>query len=269
MEYKIPNLPNRPINSNKGTFGKILNISGSKYMSGAAYLSSISALKVGAGYVELLSSDEVLRTVSCLAPEIVLVPVENLVSEINKVDIITIGCGLSLSDSSHKIFNDTINFRANQKLVIDADGLNILSEKPIVFDKNTILTPHVKEASRLLKCNVEDVIYNMQDAAKEISKKYNCVTVLKSHNTIVTDNKNIFINTNPCSALSKAGSGDVLCGMISGFLAQNMPTFDAAILGVILHNKTGILASKDLTQYCVLASDLIRYIPFAIKDYTT
>lgn len=270
MEYKLPNLPERIENSNKGTYGKILNVSGSEYMTGAAILSSISALKVGAGYVELASHPNTLKAAAYIAPEIVLAPVEKISQLIPQSTILTIGCGLSQSDEAVDIFINTIKLakKHNIKTVIDADGLNILSKNHIDIPKESILTPHPKEASRLLDTSLENVLSNMELAAKEITDKYNCITVLKSHRTIVTNqNHTIYKNTSGNSALAKAGSGDVLAGIISGLLAQNMDSFDAACLGVYLHGLSGDIAKNDLTAYGVLASDTIRYIPLAIKEY--
>ena len=264
MEYSLPKLPERPQNSNKGTFGKILNIAGSEYMRGAAYLSSVAALKVGAGYVELASCDKVLDTVSCLAPEIVLVPLSNL--SLNNVTVVSIGCGLSMTSQAVNIFDKTLSLIKDQPLVIDADGLNILSQKNYKFNNNTVLTPHPKEASRLLNCSLEDILNNLEDAAKKISKKYNCITVLKNHQTIITDNQNMYVNKTGSCALAKAGSGDVLCGMISGLIAQGMKPFDAAVLGVHMHGMAGDLAAKDLSEYGVLASDLLNYIPILLRS---
>lgn len=266
MDYKLPKLPYREENSNKGTFGKILNIAGSKYMPGAAYLSSISALKTGAGYVELVSDDCVLETVSKLAPEIVLAPYKKLTELINDATVIEIGCGLSTE--KQEIFDKVIDERKNQPLVIDADGLNILAKMNYTFDKNVILTPHPKEASRLLNCSTEKILNNPEQSAIEISKKYNCITVLKTHRTkIASPDGEFYTNNTGSSALAKAGTGDVLTGMISGLLAQKMSVLEAAILGVYLHGLAGELATKDLSEYSVLASDVVNYIPFAIKLY--
>lgn len=262
MDYKLPKLPARPENSNKGTFGKVLNIAGSDYMPGAGYLSSISALKIGAGYVELLSTEKVLTAVSHLAPEIVLVPVSRLNEVINEATVISIGCGLSTTKDAEELFKNVL--KSDKPIVIDADGLNILSKIEHDFDKKAVLTPHPKEASRLLNCSLEEILSNIENSAINISTKYNCITVLKTHNTIVTDGENFYINNTGNSALSKAGSGDVLCGMITGLTAQGMDLFDACALGVYLHGLAGELASKDLTEYSVLATDQIKYIPNAL-----
>lgn len=262
MDYK---LPPRKQNSNKGTFGKVLNLSGSDYMRGAAYLSSAAALRCGAGYVELISSERVLDTIATLAPEVVLAPYSKLDKLINEATVLLIGCGLSTSDEAKDNFIIATKSRRDLPTVIDADGLNILATLDIILDKKVILTPHPKEASRLLNCTLDEILSNMQESAIKISNKYNCITVLKSHRTIITDGKEIYTNTSGCSALAKAGSGDVLAGIISGLLAQKLEPFNAACLGTYLHGLTGEIAAKDLSEYGVLASDLLRYIPFAIK----
>ena len=122
------------------------------------------------------------------------------------------------------------------------------------------------EAARLLNCSLEEVLSDMQLAASRLYQKYNCVVVLKSYATIVLFKDEYFINDRGNSALAKAGSGDVLAGIIAGLLAQKMTPYEAAKLGVYLHSKAGEIASEDLTQYSVLASDLIKYIPKAIAE---
>ncbi len=273
MDYKLPKLPKRSENSNKGTFGKVLNISGSEYMTGAGVLSSVSALKVGAGYVELASCERALNVVATLAPEVVLAPLSKIPELISNATVLLIGCGLSTSDTAKRIVKTVLP--AQIPTVVDADGLNILAESTEILHsakndkiKNLIFTPHPKEASRLLNCELEDVLNNMENSAKKICEKYNCITVLKSHNTIVSDGNKIYRNTTGNSALAKAGSGDVLAGIIAGLLAQKMTPFDASCLGVYIHGLAGDLAKNDLTAYGVLASDTVRYIPNALKKLT-
>lgn len=268
MGYKLPKLPERKENSNKGTFGKILNVSGSEYMTGAGVLSSISALKIGAGYVELANQENVLKAVSFQVPEVVLAPISKIEDLIKTSTVLLIGCGLSTSNEAVELFTNTISKAKNLPTVIDADGLNILAKNKIELPDQTILTPHPKEAARLLNCELDKVLNDFDVCAKQISEIYNCVTVLKSHRTIVVSpSGEIYRNTTGNSALAKAGSGDVLAGMIAGLLAQKMNVFDASVLGVYLHGLAGDLAKENLSAYGVLASDTIRYIPLAIKNF--
>lgn len=272
MDYK---LPKRIENSNKSTYGRVLNIAGSDYMTGAAYLSSVSALKVGCGYCFLCSTERVITSVAAQTQNIVFMPLKNLEKSLNDnlFNVIEIGCGLSQSDVAVDIFNMTIhNISKEQILLIDADGLNILAKNPQLFTslnlKNVVLTPHPKEAARLLDCSVDDILENTLETAQKISRLYNSITVLKTHRTVVVspDGRN-YINTTGNNSMAKAGSGDVLAGMISGFAAQNMDLFEAAVIGVYLHGLSGDLAKEELTEYSVMAEDLISYIPLAIKKY--
>lgn len=270
MDYR---LPKRIENSNKSTYGKVLNIAGSDYMPGAAYLSSVSALRVGCGYCFLVSGERVINAVAAQTQNVVFVPLSELVQQIDLCpEVIEIGCGLSQSQQAVELFNTMLDSaNLNTSLVIDADGLNILSKNPEKYlakgFKNVVLTPHPKEASRLLGCSLDEVLSDMGAAAEQISKKYHCVTVLKSHNTIVfSESGQKYINTTGNNSMAKAGSGDVLAGMISGILAQGKDTFEAAVLGVYLHGLAGDFAKEDLSEYSVMADDLLRYIPFAIKN---
>lgn len=261
-------MPVRIENSHKGTYGRILNVSGSDYMPGAAYLSSVAALTIGCGYVFLCTSERVINAVAAQTQNVVFSPLQDLTEQIESADVVLIGCGLSTSETAVEIFKETINnCKKEVPIVIDADGLNILAKvSDIKLPEKVILTPHPKEASRLLGTSVENILEDMEFYAKEISQKYNCVTVLKSHNTVVcSKDGDIYINKTGNSALAKAGSGDVLAGIIAGLMAQKCTPFYSAKLGVYLHGLSGDLAKNDLTQYGVLASDQIRYIPYAIK----
>lgn len=260
-------MPPRDENSHKGSFGRVLNISGSDYMPGAALLSSLAALKIGCGYVFLCTTERVINTVAAQTQNIVFTPLINLDSEINSADVVLIGCGLSTSHEAKEIFKHALPAIQDKPCVIDADGLNILALTPdIKLPSKLILTPHPKEAARLLNTDVETILKDMQESARKISAKYKCVTVLKSHKTIVCSKDfEIYINNTGNSALAKAGSGDVLAGIITGLAAQKCNPFYAAKLGVYLHGLAGDLAKNDLTEYGVLAHDQIRYISNAVK----
>lgn len=263
-------LPVRKQDSHKGSFGKVLNIAGSSNYSGAAYLSSISALMVGCGYVALASSPAVLQVVASKSPDIVLIPIKQAKNIIKNYDVVSLGCGFSTEAPAILMFKSLMTELAilDVPVVLDADGINLLAKfKKIILPDRLILTPHPKEASRLLGKDVADILANPEDAATEISLNYKCTTVLKGHHTVICSKKlNIYTNNTGNSALAKAGTGDVLCGMITGLIAQGMKSFEACKTAVYLHGLAGELASRDLTEYSVLASDLVTYIPMAIKS---
>jgi len=266
LDYKMPI---REQDSNKGTFGKILNVSGCENYVGAAYLSTYSAYKVGAGYVALASDTNVIKSVSQILPEAVYMEVPYAYRRLNEFDVILIGCGIGKSFAAKNNFKFLINFFKDKEIpvVIDADGLNILSEMHnLSLPQNAVITPHPMEAARLLVKDIDEVLNDLEGSALELCDKYNCVTVLKTHKTIICDKSNMFINEHGNSALAKAGTGDVLAGIISGLLAQKTEPYEAAKLGVYLHSRAGEIASEELTEYSVMASDIPIYIPQAIKE---
>jgi len=278
-------LPKRPEDANKGTFGHVLNIAGSGFYKGAAYFSSIAPLKVGCGLSTLASVKSVCSTVSAFTPDVILLSlfetkretishkaVKIIEEKFGVYDVISLGCGLSQNKETVKFFEKLMKIlaKSDKPVVIDADGLNILSTLDKVnLPKNTILTPHPKELSRLMGANgvnVEEILAEPEEWAKKCSEKYNCITVLKLHKTLVADYRvSLYENFTGNSALSHGGSGDILCGMISGFIAQGASLFDACCIAVYLHGLSAEIASNDLTEYSVLASDLLKYIPQAIK----
>ena len=159
----------------------------------------------------------------------------------------------------------------NKTTIFDADALNCLAKlKPQKLPQNLLITPHPMELSRLIDVPLSEIQSNREKYAKYTAEKLNCNVILKGHKTIVcTKSLELYENTTGNSALAKAGSGDVLTGIISGLCSQNMPLEHAAILGVFIHGLCGDIASKDLTNYCVLSSDQIKYIPEALKHILT
>lgn len=269
MEFK---LPERPEISNKGTFGKVLNISGSKFMTGAAILSSVSALKAGCGYVILACNDEVRHAVSAQTSAVVFAPLEKFSEILPTVQAVLIGCGLGIDKTAQQIFNTFLAQKIEAPVVIDADGLNLLSQKiPQNLPEKLILTPHPKEASRLLGGIENDkILANTEKFARKISEKYGCTTVLKSHETVVCSKTGeIFKNFAPNSAIAKAGSGDVLSGIIVSLLAQGLNEFESAKTGIKLHSQAGLAAKEKLGEYCVLPNDIIDFLPVAFSKIRT
>ncbi len=262
------NLPPRKENSHKGTFGKVLNIAGSKYMPGAAFISSMAALKSGCGYVFLATAESVMNCGSWQTAPIVFVPRDDMMLHLKSAQTLLIGCGLGTDMAAAEIFNTVFSQKINIPTVIDADGLNLLAVNGAAnLPEKLVLTPHPLEASRLLdNLPVEKILENTEIAAKMISQKYNCVTALKTHKTVVTaSDGRVYHNATGNSAMAKAGSGDVLAGMMSAFLAQGVETFEAARLAVFAHGLAGDFARDELTAYCVMPADQINFIPKAFK----
>lgn len=266
-------MPTREQNSNKGSFGKVLCCCGSDNYIGAAYLSAFSALKVGAGLVALATVSQVINSVSASLPEAVYLTRAEGVDKINNFSVVLIGCGLGSTNDSKIFLEQVLNkIHSDIPIIIDADGLNLLSEfsaeqlKNLKKLKKIIITPHPLEAARLLGKSLDSVLSNLEDSAKALCSKFNCVTVLKTHRTIICDTDfSIYTNNYGCSALAKAGTGDVLAGIISGLIAQGVCIFDASKLGVYLHSVTGEILAEELTEYSVMASDIPKNLHKAIK----
>lgn len=281
LEDILKFFPKRIQDSHKGTYGRILNIAGSKFYSGAAILSSLSALKVGAGYVTLACPCDICNNISAYSPDITLLPTKStngcisnknidfLLNKSKEYDIVSIGSGLSQNTETQKFIIEFLR-EIKKPCVIDADAINAVSKnRNYQLPKNSIITPHPKELSRLINISVEDIQKSREKFAIETANKNECIVVLKGHKTIVTDGSKIYENNSGNSALSKAGSGDVLTGMITGILAQknnHQELFESASLGVYLHGLAGEEGAKEKTEYGLLASELLKYIPKAIKQ---
>jgi hydroxyethylthiazole kinase-like uncharacterized protein yjeF len=155
-------------------------------------------------------------------------------------------------------------------MVIDADALNILAGRkqwPGKFSARAVLTPHPGEMKRLCRCEVPGDDASRIGLAVEFARRVGQVVVLKGHRTVVTDGKRIYVNRTGDSSLSKAGTGDVLSGIIGALLGQKMEGFEAACAGVWIHGRAGEIAGKKWGRRCVLARDVIESIPGAIKEF--
>lgn len=278
-------IPNRPAESNKSTFGNVLNIAGSVNYRGAAYLSSASALRAGAGYVTLAAIPTVIDSVAPLLPDAVFLPLPQKDFTISKEAlplieerlstgaVCALGCGIgsmnNAPDDVTGLVESTLDLilRKQNFAVLDADGLNRLSllKKKFQFKKRVVMTPHPKELSRLMHADLESILKDRIGSACEASQKFDAIVLLKGHRTVIADGNRYRINETGNSALAKAGSGDCLTGVIAGFLAQKMEPFDAAVLGAKIHGLAGELASQELSEYGVLASDLPKYIARALR----
>ncbi len=257
--------PKRTPNSHKGTYGKVLMIVGSTGMSGAAYLSASAAYAVGAGLVQIYTSEDNRVILQQLLPEAIITTYdiydENQLSELLAwADVVCIGCGLGKSETAVKIVQQTLK-ETKVPCVVDADALNILSEHMewiAQAGENLILTPHMKEMSRLLGCSVSDLTARRETYLKEFCDRYLAVCVLKDARTwIVKRDRVLYINLSGNAAMAKAGSGDVLAGMIAGIVSQKTELYEAVSMGVYLHGLAGDAAKDEKGSYSVLARDII------------
>lgn len=266
-------LPDRPEDSNKGTYGRLLVIAGSKGMAGAAYLNAHAAYMTGAGLVRIYTSSDNREILQTLLPEAIITTYEEynkeeLLSLLTWADGVCIGSGLGMSRLSEKILKTVIEY-VKVPCLIDADGLNLLAEnnnyQNQMAERRFVITPHMKEMSRLTGTPVEELKADRIQILKDFISRYRITCVLKDSRTLIaSEEKGIRMNLTGNSAMAKAGSGDVLAGVISGWMVQGKEAEDAAELGTYIHGLSGDLAKFEKGVYSVMARDLIEYISKAL-----
>lgn len=260
-------LPQRIARSNKGTFGKVLVIAGSLNMTGAAYFSGAAAYLLGAGFVKIFTPECNKAALQTLLPEAVMsfydpcnIDMDQLEYEVGEADSIIVGPGIGVSESSELLTKYVIE-NAKVPVVVDGDALNIISKDLTIFNKKKstiIVTPHLKEMSRLIKQEVEDIKDNMIDTAADFSKKYKIICVLKDAKTITSfDDGRFFINTTGNNGMSTAGAGDVLTGIIGALVAVSDDYFKMAALAVFIHGLAGDAAKKKNGVRSLMARDIL------------
>lgn len=277
-EWVANKLPKRPKDANKGTFGKVLVIAGSDNYPGAAYLCCTAAYRVGAGLVTLATIPLVQNIVSKKLPEVTFLSLEEVHDKLSSYDVLLIGPGFGQSASTIKFVEKLITPKVLQatlikeklpNTVIDGDGLNILSKMGKWWEKvngQLILTPHPGEMSRLTGLTMEQIQSDREKVAIKFAKKWDQVVILKGANTVIASPAGevaVAPFANP--ALATAGTGDVLSGMVVGFLAQGLSPFDASCLGVYIHGLAGEEVKKKIGEVGAVASDLLSVLPKVIK----
>lgn len=280
-------LPQRKSRSHKGLYGHLLIFAGCRSMTGAAYFSTKSAYKVGAGLVETAMPKEVTPVLMGREPEAITYPYETgeghnfdwIRERIKHASAVIAGPGLGKEPYVDRMLKTLFSvIPDNMPMVLDADALNALSRdaelkaqiirrgkeaaKYSTCEGNfTILTPHMGEAARLLNRTIAEVMDDPQTSARQLSDQYNSIVVLKDAMTLVANrNGDLYYNSTGNNGMSTAGSGDVLSGMIGGLLGQGMDPYKAAYTGVFLHGAAGDLAKEDCGTYSMTASDLMDHI---------
>ena len=280
----LPSLPKRMANANKGTFGKVLLIAGSKDMCGAAVLAAKSSYRSGAGMVKIITPVENRIIVQEMIPEALLSTYVSsdswedfdkiLQTDMQWADVIAIGPGMGVGEFSSSLLNCVLE-SGKLPLVIDADGINLLQlhsdlfEKAISYANNygIVITPHVGECARLLQIPVKELQNSLVEKVEEFAEKTGMVLVCKDWRTIISNcGKELYINLSGNNGMATAGSGDVLTGIIAGLVAQRLILERAAVLGTYVHGMAGDLGVREKNQYSLMAGDIIKQLDYILKN---
>jgi NAD(P)H-hydrate epimerase len=283
-------LPARKNYSNKGTYGKVLIIAGSKGAAGAAIFSARAAYRSGAGLVKILSSEHNRIILQSQVPEALFSSYDEegldadekqqkLLTDLAWATVIAIGPGLGMGNTAAELL-ETVIRKTKVPILLDADAINLLAKKldhqalegkcaglqerlhrlSELLPQGTILTPHLLELSRLIGIPVADITHNLIDTVLQCSYNNNLIYVAKDARTIVSGRENRYINISGNPGMATGGSGDVLTGMIAAFIAQGMEPFGAACLGVYVHGLSGDEAAKTKGTYSMMAGDIVDSI---------
>ena len=273
--------PQRPDDGHKNTFGTALICAGSEYMTGAAVMATGAALRSGAGLVRVFSDEKTLDAIRVSEPCALLSsrPEETAgllrkASELSESSsAVLIGSGIPQEYKDLEFL--VCRFLENaDNVVLDAGALvskydvwGRIAECLKARKSPAVITPHIGEFARLVRLPKSEVLANAEELALGFARNNNCVVVLKSSKTLIaTPDGKLYVNDTPNSGLAKGGSGDVLAGLITGFLAQGMEPYKAACSAVFIHSKAGEAAAEEVGTRAMLPEDLIIYLPGAYED---
>lgn len=262
-------LPKRLPNSNKGTFGRLLCICGSKNMPGAAFYCVSAAARSGVGLIESVIPNDIYTVTASKISESLFYPIcddfektwDTIETLLTHATAVLVGCGMGWNKFTQEIVYKLVK-ESKIPLVIDADGINVISENIDILKKaksDIILTPHIKEMSRLLGKDTNYVLKNKFEIAKNFSKKYNLTLVLKDSQTVISDiNGYLYLNSTGNESMAKGGAGDVLAGIIGSLAAQGVSTLNSAIISVFIHGRSGDICKEKFSSFSVIPTDIIN-----------
>jgi hydroxyethylthiazole kinase-like uncharacterized protein yjeF len=277
-------LPSRPLGANKGTFGRVLVVAGSRNYVGAVRLAAAGALRVGAGLVTVACGESVQPLVAGGLTEATYLPLPEekgaiaasagnmIVRALRDYDVLLIGCGLGQSAGTRALVRGVL-FALEEdgpKVLVDADGLNNLAKAPYWWRElraPVVLTPHPGEMSRLSTLSVAEIQGDRLGAAVRFASEWGQTVVLKGAHTVIAaadGRAGVSPYANP--ALASAGTGDVLAGAIAGLLAQGLAPFEAACCGVYLHAAAAEELREELGEAGLVAGDLLPELPRVIRE---
>ena len=279
-ETALSLMPKRPPLIHKKSVGRVLVISGSKEYTGAPILTSEAAYRAGTGYVTLLVPDKIKDLVQAkITPEVIVQGLASdksgyisneeaaNVAEISKdYDCIAIGPGLGAVEETFKFVRSLLE-KTDTPVVADADALNAIAVKKDVFEKiktNIVLTPHAAELSRLSGISVDEIERDRFKAVSKIASS-KITILLKGRYTLTASKEKIRVNLTSNQGMATAGTGDVLTGIIASLISQGLSPENGAALGAYLHGLAGDICAAELSQYALIATDIIDCIPYAFK----
>lgn len=277
----LARFPNRACDSHKGDYGHVLVIAGSTGYTGAAFLTSQAAALSGSGLVTLATGKTIYPILASKLTEVMVRPFietkDGSISLMAEKDIaafsencssLAIGPGVSRNKESQALVRNLIA-KIDKPMVIDADGINALAGHVAHLKKArapVVLTPHPGEFGRLIEKDVSLVQQDRKGLALAFANEYNTILVLKGHGTIVAaPGGECFVNATGNAGMASGGMGDVLTGMIAGFIAQGVSPFDASVAAVHLHGLAGDSAAKEKGMMSLLATDLLEKLPEILK----
>lgn len=268
-------LPDRDVNTHKGSFGKLLLLCGSKGYTGAPALAALGALRVGAGLVYLGVPESIyaIEAIKLMEPIVFPLPDEGgmlasaaikpIEEKIASMDAVLIGPGLGQSAATARIVCWVLeNYEG--PVIVDADGINVLrAHKDVLRGRTslTILTPHEGEFCRF----GGKLDAGRTEAALELSRELGAIVLLKGHETVITDGQKVYVNTTGNPGMAVGGCGDVLAGMIAGLIGQGIAPLEAAACAAWLHGAAGDICALEMGQYGMLPSDMLHVLPRLLK----
>lgn len=259
--------PKRNRNTHKGSYGSANIIAGSDKYIGAAALACAAALQSGCGYVKLTASERVKIALAAKYPQVIYLDKPDLSS-----NAIAIGMGCGASEQLYLLINRLLSEYAGT-LIIDADGLNALAQYGVktLYERKkcrVVLTPHVKEFSRLTGLEVNYILSNPIGLAQTFAQNYGVTLLLKGADSVITDGKRTTVNSRGTTALAKGGSGDMLSGYACGTAARGLEPFDAVLCSAYTMGVSAEISSEQKTEYCATAKDIIKNLHNAVKQLT-
>lgn len=274
-------IPKRKINSNKYTNGKLFALCGSVGFTGAAYLSSLSALKSGSGAVILGIPKSLNRIMESKTTEVITLPLhetdeksfsdagyKKILEKTNWCDALLIGPGIGRNPETLELVRRIIT-ETEKPVVLDADGIFAFKDNLHLLEKRKcelVITPHYGEFSNLTGFKTDEIRKNMFELSVDFARKYRLTLVLKNSPTVITDGEMFYINSTGRENLATVGSGDVLSGIISGILAQTKNPVKSSIAGVYIHGRCGDMLYERSGSSSTVASELILEIQNVKKE---